>query len=241
MSSSSNSRISGKSKHGRQRSSTGNDKHRDVQGRERDLDGTDQTPNEDDDDENSRTDSSVSTSEGEEDVVAEDNARKKKRLYQYSVPTRTTQKQGVERTDNVDDDESIQQPIHKEAPSSLWKTIDASMKQVKVEKTAVHEFVANYLFPKLKFVRGTAVVNMEYSTDTKSLCALAMAGCHQEHSAEGMIWWAIARKQTIQEIKRLRNDASKNLKTAFLGKLLTERMYLLSRCCSHIYLLRQST
>jgi hypothetical protein len=85
-------------------------------------------------------------------------------------------------------------------------------------KTAVHDFVANYLFPKLKFVRGTAVVNMEYSTDTKSLCALVMARCHQEHSAEGMIWWATAWKQTIQEKKRLRNDASKNLKTAFLGK-----------------------
>jgi hypothetical protein len=76
------------------------------------------------------------------------------------------------------------------------------MKQVKVIKTAVHDFVSNYLFPKLKFVRGTTV-NMHYLTDTKSLCsALVMDGCHQEHSPpEGMIWWAIARKQTIHQIK----------------------------------------
>jgi hypothetical protein len=44
-----------------------------------------------------------------------------------------------------------------------------------------------------------------------------MYGCHQEHSPEGMLWWAIAKKQTVNEIKRLRNDASKNLKSAFLG------------------------
>ena len=99
------------------------------------------------------------------------------------------------------------------------------MKQVTVEKTAVHDFVANYIFPKLKFVRGTAVVNMEYLTDTKSLCGLVMSGCHQEHSAEGMIWWGIARKQTIQEIKSLRNNASKNLKTAFLGKSIEDSIY----------------
>jgi hypothetical protein len=45
-----------------------------------------------------------------------------------------------------------------------------------------------------------------------------MAGCHQLHSSEGMVWWGVARKQTVNEIKRLRNDASKILKTAFLGK-----------------------
>ena len=143
---------------------------------------------------------------------------RKKRVYEYSLASNPKRPQAVTRTNDRDDPIATQQPVVRENPLALWKTIDDSMKQVKVEKTAVHDFVANYLFPKLKFVRGTAVVNMEYSTDAKSLCALVMAGSHQEHSAEGMIWWAIARKQTIQEIKRLRNDASKNLKTAFLGK-----------------------
>jgi hypothetical protein len=44
--------------------------------------------------------------------------------------------------------------------------INKGMKQVKVEKTAVHDFVANYLFPKLKFVRG-AGGNMDDSTEKK--------------------------------------------------------------------------
>ena len=168
----------------------------------------------------------------DDDGAATNSARKKKRTYVYTLPASSSKRQQeVERTDNREEPSSTQTPILRETPMALWKTIDDSMKQVKVEKTAVHDFVANYLFPKLKFVRGTAVVNMEYSTDTKSLCALVMAGCHQEHSAEGMIWWATARKQTIQEIKRLRNDASKNLKTAFLGKstmgsvLTTQRRY----------------
>ena len=155
----------------------------------------------------------------DDDGAATNSARKKKRVYEYSLPVSSSKRQQeVERTDNREDPSSTQSPVLRETPMALWKTIDDSMKQVKVEKTAVHDFVANYLFPKLKFVRGTAVVNMEYSTDTRSLCALVMAGCHQEHSTEGMIWGATARKQTIQEIKRLRNDASKNLKTAFLGK-----------------------
>jgi hypothetical protein len=155
----------------------------------------------------------------DDDGAATNSARKKKRTYVYTLPVSSSKRQQeVERTDDREDPSSTQLPVLRETPLALWKTIDDSMKQVKVEKTAVHDFVANYLFPKLKFVRGTAVVNMEYSTDTRSLCALVMAGCHQEHSAEGMIWWATARKQTIQEIKRLRNDASKNLKTAFLGK-----------------------
>jgi hypothetical protein len=171
-------------------------------------------------------------SQDDDGAAATTSATKQKRTYVYTLPASSSKRQHeVERTDNREEPSSTQLPGLRETPMALWKTIDDSMKQVKVEKTAVHDFVANYLFPKLKFVRGTAVVNMEYSTDTKSLCALVMAGCHQEHSAEGMIWWATARKQTIQEIKRLRNDASKNLKTAFLGKstmgsvLTTQRRY----------------
>jgi hypothetical protein len=91
------------------------------------------------------------------------------------------------------------------------------MQEVKIEKTAVHDFVTNYLFPWLKFLRG-AGVSLEYSTETKSICGLVMAGCHQKHSTEGMRWWGTAKKQTINEIKRLRNNASKNLKISFLGK-----------------------
>jgi hypothetical protein len=106
------------------------------------------------------------------------------------------------------------------APKAIWSNIDNQMQEVKIEKTAVHDFVSHYLFPKLKFLRG-AGVNLEYSTKTNSICGLVMAGCHQEHSTEGMMWWGTAKKQTISEIKRLRNDASKNLKISFLGKFVT--------------------
>ena len=106
------------------------------------------------------------------------------------------------------------------APKAIWNSIENQMKEVKMEKTAVHDFVSNYLFPKLKFLRG-AGINLEYSSEAKSICGLVMAGCHQEHSTEGMMWWGTAKKQTINEIKRLRNDASKNLKISFLGKFIT--------------------
>ncbi len=108
------------------------------------------------------------------------------------------------------------QPTNK-APNAIWNNIENQMQEVKMEKTAVHDFVTNYLFPRLKFMRGTGV-NLEYSTEKKSICGLVMAGCHQEHSTDGMRWWGTAKKQTINEIKRLRNDASKNLKISFLGK-----------------------
>jgi hypothetical protein len=178
-----------------------------------------------DDDEQSNNDNDNMHAQSSSDPTSEDDEaaayksqHKKRRVYEYSLGTSHKQQQAVERIDDGADQIIIQPPVHRDPPLAVWNTIDESMKQVKVEKTAVHDFVANYLFPKLKFVRGTAGVNMEYSTDARSLCALVMAGCHQEHSAEGMIWWASARKQTIQEIKRLRNDASKNLKTTFLGK-----------------------
>ena len=144
----------------------------------------------DDDNDTDRTRKS-STESDSDNAAATQKAKKKKRLYQYSLGTAARHVPQVERTDDNDDPSVAIHPVHRELPSAVWKTIDDNMKQVKVEKTAVHDFVANYLFPKLKFVRGS-VVNIEYSTDTKSFCALVMTGCHQEHSVEGMIWWAIA-------------------------------------------------
>ena len=99
----------------------------------------------------------------------------------------------------------------------LWTTIDESLKKVKVEKTAVHNFIASTVFPKLKFITGGGTITMNYLSNPRSICSLIMAGCHQCHTPEGMIWWAVAKKQTELEINRLRNDASKNMKAAFTG------------------------
>ena len=104
-------------------------------------------------------------------------------------------------------------------PNAMWRALNKSQDQVKVEKTAVNDFVSNYLFPRLKFIRG-AMVNLDYSEDTKSICGLVMKGCHQQPSPEGRLWWAMGKKQTINDIKRLRNDASKNMKHEFLGKFI---------------------
>ena len=151
-------------------------------------DGSDRTPSiSDHEREIFKKHDSSSDEEDSDDHAATNKAKKKKRVYEYSLPSNPKRTQAVTRTDDRDDPIATQQPVVRENPLALWKTIDDSMKQVKVEKTAVHDFVANYLFPKLKFVRGTTIVNMEYSTDARSLCALVMAGCHQEHSAEGMI------------------------------------------------------
>jgi hypothetical protein len=160
----------------------------------------------------------------DEDNHANNKTKKAKgRVYTYTVENKRNKQSMVERTDDNDATTDIT-PVNKVAPNALWTGIEESMKQVKVEKTAVHDFVSNYLFPKLKFVRGSGL-NMDYSTEDRSICALVMNGCHQAHSTEGIIWWGIARKQTIKEIKRLRNDASKNLKTAFLGKYNRNRDY----------------
>ena len=175
---------------------------------------------EDKNDSDSSTD--VSSSDESQSKEVQKKAAKKHRTYNYTVENTLRSNQRVERLiDDEDNDDSTTDTTaqNKLTPSAIWTGIDESMKQVKVEKTAVHDFVANSLFPKLKFIRGSGLT-LDYSTEPKTICSMVMTGCHQEHLAEGMIWWAIARKQTINEIKRLRNDATKNLKIAFLGKCL---------------------
>jgi hypothetical protein len=104
-----------------------------------------------------------------------------------------------------------------QSPSYRWKKIDDQMKQVTIDKTSVAEFVVTCLFPKLKFITGSGI-NMDYSSDRRSICSLVIMGCNKVHSKEGMIWWETAKKQVTTEIKRLRNDATKSMKFAFLGK-----------------------
>jgi hypothetical protein len=84
------------------------------------------------------------------------------------------------------------------------------------DKTPVHDFLSACVFPKLKFVSGTDVT-MQYSTEKKTLCNPVMEGCNQVHNRAGMIWWEIVEKQTLTEIKLLRNDATNNMKVSFMG------------------------
>jgi hypothetical protein len=101
-------------------------------------------------------------------------------------------------------------------PRTRWTNIDADLHLATFDKTAVHDFVNTSLFPKLKFIAGTDI-SWGYSTEKKTICRLVMEGCNQAPSQSGMIWWETARKQTMVEIKRLRNDATKNMKATFLG------------------------
>jgi hypothetical protein len=102
-------------------------------------------------------------------------------------------------------------------PHERWNSIDANIQLATFDKSAVHDFVQTSLFPKLKFVSGTDIT-MQYSTDKRTLCTLVMEGCNQVHSKAGIIWWETAKKQALTEIRRLRNDATKNMKATFLGK-----------------------
>jgi hypothetical protein len=138
-------------------------------------------------------------------------------IYNYSGPT-TGKKQVVEEPykDVVAEEPP---PPTQVAPNALWNELDESRKLVKMEKNVMNDYVGHYLFARLKFIRGSGNgINLEYSTMKKSICTLVMTGCHQQHLAGGMLWWSVAKKQTINEIKRLRNDATKNMKTLFLGK-----------------------
>ncbi len=78
-------------------------------------------------------------------------------MYTYAVDNNLQQPQGVEQTYEEEEATVTSAQLPTNAPLAIWTKIDKSMKQVKVEKTAVHDFVANYLFPKLKFVRGSKV------------------------------------------------------------------------------------
>jgi hypothetical protein len=109
--------------------------------------------------------------------------------------------------------------ISKISPNYRWLQIDHDMKQVTIDKTAVADFVVSSVFPKLKFITG-AGIDLGYTEDRQSICSLILAGCHKVHSKEGMIWWETAKKKTASEIKRLRNDATKSMKSAFLGTCL---------------------
>ena len=103
---------------------------------------------------------------GGDTAAATKSTNKKGRVYTYAVNNNQRQPQGVERT--YEEEEAMVASAHSptNAPLAIWTKRDKSMKQVKVEKTVVHDFVANYLFSKLKFVRGSKVT-MDYSTDTR--------------------------------------------------------------------------
>ena len=102
-------------------------------------------------------------------------------------------------------------------PHERWSSIEANLQLATFDKTAVHDFVQASLFPKLKFVAGTDIT-MQYSTEKRTLCNLVMEGCNKEHSKAGMVWWETAKKQAWTEIRRLRNNATKNMKATFLGR-----------------------
>ena len=185
-----------------------------------DEDEADDDNDEGDDDNDNNNDDEDSQSDGDDSAQNQNQTLMKPNpsntTYRYGVTTHTrTEANQMVQQRNSEPSTDLQTTHH--APNAIWNDIDNQMQEVKVEKTAVHDFVSNYLFPKLKFVLG-AGINLEYSTQPKSICSLVMAGCHQDHSTEGLMWWGTAKKQTINEIKRLRNDASKNLKIAFLGK-----------------------
>ena len=184
----------------------------------------DEDNNNEDDEERSREedDDTDSDGEGEDEDSAEVVMRQNKSnsTYRYKMTTNARQSGPMTTLETQPGRNQNSSIPANNAPKAIWNNIENQMQEVKIEKTAVHDFVSNYLFPKLKFLRG-AGINLEYSSEAKSICGLVMAGCHQEHSTDGMMWWGTAKKQTINEIKRLRNDASKNLKISFLGKLLT--------------------
>jgi hypothetical protein len=104
------------------------------------------------------------------------------------------------------------------APKLRWNQIEEQLQMEMMDKTAVQYFVMTTLFPKLKFITGSDVT-MEYLTADKTVCKLVMTGCNQVHSKAGMVWWETAKKQTMTAIKRQCNDATKNMKSAFMGKL----------------------
>ena len=180
-----------------------------------DSDDSDDNSDKDEDSEEEKEDDSISHSSvvGNQRVL---NTRRSHQTYHYQANTHARNNEITTMETQPGVNRGSSSPSNN-TPNAIWNNIDNQMQEVKVEKTAVHDYVSNYLFPKLKFLRGPGV-NLEYSTMTKSICGLVMAGCHQEHSTEGILWWSTAKKQTVNEIKRLRNDASKNLKISFLGK-----------------------
>jgi hypothetical protein len=66
------------------------------------------------------------------------------------------------------------------APSYCWDQINEKLKMATIDKTALHDCVVTFIFPKLKFVTGSGMM-MECSTEMRMLCLLEMAGCNQVH------------------------------------------------------------
>ncbi len=80
---------------------------------------------------------------GGDTAAATKSANKKSRVYTYAVNNNHQQSQGVEQTYEEDEATvaSAQLPTH--APLAIWTKMEESMKQVKVEQSAVHDYVAN--------------------------------------------------------------------------------------------------
>ena len=81
---------------------------------------------------------------GGDTAAATKSANKKGRVYTYAVDNNHQQPQGVEQTYEEEEATVASAQLPTNAPLAIWTKIDESMKQVRVEKTAVHDFVANY-------------------------------------------------------------------------------------------------
>lgn len=175
----------------------------------------DHTSSSSDDDDTNQSKEERESDESEEELESPPAQRM---LQSFTVPLRGSQfgrsgHAGIKSTTT---------PLAQPAPSPVlprerWSSIEANLHLATFDKTAVHDFVQTSLFPKLKFVAGTDIT-MQYSTEKRTLCNLVMKGCNKEPSRAGIIWWETAKKQALTEIRRLRNDATKNMKATFLGR-----------------------
>lgn len=111
------------------------------------------------------------------------------------------------------------------APSPSTITTDGSYSKDELEaerhsKVCVSLYVAQYIFPHLKFLDGSQF-NLLYSTDSRSLCNLIARNCFRGNTMTQQWWDAKGRGYVRAAISRLRSDKMQAIKKAFNGKFIT--------------------
>jgi hypothetical protein len=86
----------------------------------------------------------------------------------FSVPVGSAQKSTLGHHNHKSDtSRTAVSQITQLTPQQHWSSIDAQLKLVTFNKTAVHDFVSTAIFPKLNFFSGTDITK-QYSTEKKS-------------------------------------------------------------------------
>ena len=99
--------------------------------------------------------------------------------------------------------------------NTAWYECERANKTAEELKQDLKQFVRNHVFPKCKMV--TNPMQLQFTTDKKSICQFVCEGMNVKPSRQG-IWWEQSKKAIHQCINKRRGHVSTAVKNVFIGE-----------------------